>query len=272
MTAFLFASLAFSTASAQSLDLPIASPKAMVMAQVGTTELSVSYFSPGVKGRVVFGELVPYGEMWRTGANSGTQLSSTTDFKLGDLDVEAGTYMVYTIPGEDSWTVVLNEDLNGRPWRYDEKLEVGRIEVEPVESPERERLTFLFSDVTDTSASLELDWAGVRVPIPIEVPTVDAVKSAAEQYAGGASRKLADAAVFLAENGETEQAQMLADKAMALEENWYNAWQQAVVLKAAGEAKDAYAAAKTAQKLGKKAENFFWKDRVEAALEDWPKK
>ncbi len=272
MTALIFASLVFPTASAQSLDLPIASPKAMVMAQVGTTELSVTYYSPGKKGRDIFGDLVPYGEMWRTGANGGTRLSSNTAFKLGDLDVEAGTYMVYTVPAEDEWTVVLNTDLNGRPWRYDEETEVGRVTVKPMEAPERERLTFVFSDVTDTAASLDLEWAGTRVSMPIEVPTVDEVKESADGYAGGAARKLADAAVFLANNGETEQARGLAEKALALEENWYNAFQHAVVLKASGENKDAYKAAQKAQKLGKKAENFFWEDRVAAALKDWPKK
>ena len=272
MTVLLFAALSVPTASAQTLDLPIASPKAMTMAQVGTTELSITYFSPGKKGREIFGDLVPYGEMWRTGANGGTQLTSSTAFKLGDVDVDAGTYMLYTIPAEDSWTVVLNKDLNGRPWRYDEKMEVGRFDVKPAEAPERERLTFVFSDVSDSGATLDLDWAGVKVAMPIAVPTVDSVKASSESYGRGASRKMADAAVFLANNGETEQATALAAKAVALEENWYNAFQQAVVLKAAGQSKDAYAAVKLADKLGKKAENFFWKDRVEAALADWPKK
>ncbi|MEZ4323082.1 MAG: DUF2911 domain-containing protein, partial [Myxococcota bacterium] len=237
-------------ALAQDLDMPVLSPHASVMQQIGVAEVTVDYYSPEKKGREIFGKLVPYGEMWRTGANSGTQLTSSKDFKLGGKDVKAGTYMVFTIPGEDTWTVVLNSDLKARPWAYDEKLDVVRFDVKPEKGPGRERLTFLFTDTTDRSAKLNLEWAGVRVVLPVELDTVGLVNAAIDAYSGNDTRKLADAGKFRGENGDLEGGLALVEKSLAVEETWYATFVKAELLKKKGDAKGAYKAAKKALDLG----------------------
>ena len=110
-TLILGASLALSVpASAQSLEMPALSPSAEVMQTVGVTEITVNYSSPGKRDRTVWGDLVSYGELWRTGANSATTFETSTDITVGGEAVPAGTYALFTIPGEETWTVILNKN------------------------------------------------------------------------------------------------------------------------------------------------------------------
>lgn len=259
-------------ASAQDLELPIASPAASVTQQIGTATVTVDYFSPGVKGRKVFGELVPYGEMWRTGANGGTTITSDADLKVGGKDVPAGTYMLFTIPNDGKWTVVLNKDLNARPWSHEESLDLARFDVEPKTIPARERLTFVFSDTDHDSASLDLEWADVRVSLPIEVDTVGRAVDAIDAYSNRAARRLADGARFHLEHGDVGEGLKLVDQSIGVKETWFALFTRAELLKKKGDAKGAYKAAQAAMKAGKGTEGFFWEDRVKQALDSWPKK
>ncbi|HET9299398.1 MAG TPA: DUF2911 domain-containing protein, partial [Candidatus Polarisedimenticolaceae bacterium] len=131
-SAWLLAGVLAAPAVAQTLEVPAPSPKAKIEQRVGVTDFSVEYSSPGVKGRSIWGSLVPYGELWRTGANAATKLTASKDFTFGDKSVPAGTYSLFTIPGASSWTVILNKkaDLGGTNG-YDEKEDAARITVRP---------------------------------------------------------------------------------------------------------------------------------------------
>jgi hypothetical protein len=150
---------------------PTPSPAAKVMAQVGTTEITVEYSSPGVKKRKIWGELVPNGKPWRTGANASTKVTFSQDVEVGGKSVPAGTYSLLTIPTPKSWTIILNKNtgIGGNiDEKYKQEEDVARFTVTPSKIPARERLTFIFSDVTDDSASLDLEWEKVRVSLPIK--------------------------------------------------------------------------------------------------------
>ena len=164
-------SLVASVALAQAPAGPKASPPAKVMQQIGTTDVTVEYSSPAVKNRKVWKELVPAGKMWRTGANASTKVTFSKDVTIGDKPVPAGTYALLTIPSPKSWTVVLNKatDIGGNMDKYKQDQDVARLDVKPKSGPHRERLTFLFSDFTDTSGNLDMEWEKVRVSIPIKV-------------------------------------------------------------------------------------------------------
>jgi hypothetical protein len=261
------------SAFAQDLELPVLSPRAMVSQQIGTVKVTLDYASPGARDRAVWGELVPYDKVWRTGANAATTLTTTGDVKIGGKDVPAGTYSVFTIPGEKSWTVILNSNAKANAGNYDEKLDVARFTATPVEGPKRERLTFLFSDTDHDSATLELEWAGVRLPIPVEVDSAGRSKADIEAYVARAARRLADAGKLLADNGDVQGGLALVGKSLAVQETWYGRWTEAQILSAKGEKKAAYQAAEKAMALGTPAgEGFFARAQVEKALAEWPKK
>lgn len=270
-----FASLALFSqpVQAQDLELPILSPAASVSQQIGTVEVKVDYFSPAVKGREIYGGLVPYGKLWRGGANRGTLITTSGNITIGGQEVPAGTFKLFFLPAEGAWTVALHENLDASPWTYDESQDLGRFQTTPVDGPARERLVYVFSDTTDRSASLDLEWAGKTVSLPITVDTVGRAGADTEAYVKRASRRLADAARFQLENGDLDRALVLAEQALSLETTWYATWARAEILAKQGEKKAAYAAAKEAMKLGEAADGgFYWKDRVQKALDTWPKR
>jgi hypothetical protein len=150
---------------------PAASPSAKVTAQVGTTEVTVEYSSPGVKKRKIWGELVPTGKPWRTGANSSTKVTFSQEVEVGGKSVPAGTYSLLTIPTPKSWTIILNKNtgIGGNiEGKYKQEEDVARLTVTPTKIPSRERLTFIISDASDEGASIDLEWEKVRVSIPIK--------------------------------------------------------------------------------------------------------
>ncbi len=266
--------LALGPANAQELALPAASPRATVSQQVGVVELTVDYASPGKKDRTIWGELVPYDELWRTGANAATTLETTGDLVVGGTPVPAGKYAIFSIPGKDEWTLILNKNPNqGGTADYDQALDLVRVKAKPEEAPARERLTFLFSDTTDDATRLDLEWAGLRVSLPVTVDTAGQVAKSIDAYVEGASGTLASAARYKAEHADLPGALELVDASLALEETWYNTWIKADILHQQGQHKAAYALAQKAMELGNAAgDGFFWKARVEKALAEWKKK
>ena len=266
--------VASTPALAAAPDLPQASPKARVEQQVGLTGFTVEYASPGVKGRTVFGGLVPYGEVWRAGANEATTLTATRDFQLGDQKVPAGTYALFTIPGEKSWTVILNS--NTKTWGsygYDQKLDVARIEVKPETlATSRERMTFLFSDTTHGSANLDLEWDKVRVRLPISVDTNAHVAANISRAVDEAwMPHYASARWHLENGGDLKEALRFIDASIAVKPTWSNEWVRAQILAKSGKKKDAVKSAKAAQRLGKgeRVYESFYKKPIEAAISDW---
>lgn len=149
-------------------DEPRMSPNATVSQTVGTTDITITYGRPAVNDRTIFGDLVPYGEVWRTGANESTALVVSDDVTIEGNKLEAGTYSIYTIPGKDEWTVIIN-DIMSWGTQYDEAGDILRFTVEPQEADFRERLLFYFEDVTKNSATIALHWEKIKVPFTIKI-------------------------------------------------------------------------------------------------------
>ncbi|REG35967.1 hypothetical protein ATI61_102341 [Archangium gephyra] len=258
-------------ASAQ-LELPAASPSAKVMQDVGLTEISVDYSSPAVKGRKLWGELVPFGQVWRTGANMATKISFSRDVTFGGKAVPAGTYSLVTIPAEKEWTVVLNKELGlfGGGKAYDQKDDVVRVSATPSEIPNRERMTFLFSNTTDDQTSLDLEWGTVRVSVPVKTDTAAYAQANIQSAVNGAWRSLANAARYVADTSKDYNTALgYADDSLAIQSHWYNNWIKADILARTGKFAEARKFAQTAWDLGQKDQNFFFKDQVAKALQDW---
>jgi len=254
-------------------ELPELSPRATASQQVGITTVEIDWSSPGKRDRTVWGELVPWGELWRTGANAATRLSLEHDATIGGQPVPAGTYALLTIPGETEWTVILNKNAGlAGTYGYDEGLDQVRLKVTPEQGPDRERLTFVFSDTDADSTRLDLEWAGVRVGLPIEVDTPKLVASTVEDYRKGVGGGLADAARERAQSGDLDTALALVDASIALGPTWFNTFIKADILNQQGKHRDAYKLAQEAHAMGQKTGGYFMKARVEEALSTWKKR
>lgn len=165
----------FNMALAQ-ITLPAPSPAGSVSSKVGLTDVSIEYSRPKMKGRKIFGAgdtyLVPDGQLWRTGANSGTIVTTSSDLKVGDQDLPAGTYMILTIPGSDTWTVIFYKDasIGGNMNAYKQENDQLRVNVKAGKRTEAvEALTFNISDLSEdnTKGAIELAWENTSVKVPL---------------------------------------------------------------------------------------------------------
>ena len=164
-------SLPAQTDNAPKVDFPAASPACTIKQRVGLTDIEVVYSRPGGKNRKIFDGVVPYGQVWRTGANAATKITFSTDVKLNGNAIPAGTYALFTIPGADEWTVIINK--GAKQWgafQYDEKQDVVRFKVTPIQLAEQiETFTIEFNEIRDESAVMNLVWDHTVVPINIEI-------------------------------------------------------------------------------------------------------
>lgn len=158
----------FSFTAAQEKE-PAKSPLASVYQKVGTTDVAITYSSPGIKGRTIWGELVAYGELWRTGANMATTIEFGSDVKVNGNEVKAGKYALFTIPNKDEWTIILNS-VAEQPGtsKYEKEKDVLRFKVKPVENPFHERLAFIIDLDTPTSSIVSLEWEKLKVSFKVE--------------------------------------------------------------------------------------------------------
>ncbi len=164
------------TAFAQQIQMPQASPSAKIAQKVGLTDVTVDYSRPSTKGRKIFGELVPFGEVWRTGANGATIISFSTDVEIDGKKVPQGQYAIYSIPGKSEWTIILSKDTKlGGAIGYDPKNDLMRFQVVPNKlSRVYETFEISFNNMTDTGADLSIKWDQTRIDFRI-VTQVDAI-------------------------------------------------------------------------------------------------
>lgn len=257
------------------LDLPRPSPNAKVSQFIGLTEITVDYSSPAVKGRKVWGELVPYDKMWRTGANQATKITFSRDSNLAGHPVPAGSYALFTIPSKGAWTVILNKkaEQSGTGSDYQESLDLVRFQVHPKPAPMRERMAFLFSDFTDDKGELDLEWEKLRLPIPIKVDTETQALANIKKTLDGTWREYAMSARYLADTKKDyDTALRYVDQSIALKEDWFNLWVKATIVAAKGNHKEAVALGERSYELGKKADVFFLEGEIKKTLAEWKKK
>ena len=255
----LLAAMAAPPAFAQ-LQLPQASPLAKVSQIVGLTEISVAYHAPGVKGRPVWGKLVPYGQVWRAGANQSTRVRFEDDVLVGGQRIPAGQYAFYALPTDSvSAFVIFNRDT--ARWGtegYNPQSDVFRVPVTLAAAPFCETLQYGFSNVRPTSATLDLSWERRRLSVPIEVEVlpkaVANIRRAAKSAAPTDWLLLTQAAEYLVRaDAEHELALDLIDRALAIQTNYYNTWVKARLLAQKDEYKTAIQLTRSAMLLGEKA-------------------
>jgi len=186
-----FALLVAAPALAQMRDgaVPRVSPNATLVQTVGVTDVTIHYGRPSVRGRAIFGgdePLVPYGEVWRTGANEATAITFSTPVQIEGQALAAGTYGFFTLPGADRWTIIFNDapDQWGA-YSYDAAHDVLRVDVTPEAAPATELFTISADAVSDTEATFALNWAGVRVPFRITVDTDANIRALGDAAAAG---------------------------------------------------------------------------------------
>lgn len=219
--ATLLASVALAqTPSAPRISTPAASPGSTLKQTVGFTDIEIAYARPSARGRKIFGGLLPYGEVWRTGANSATKVTFSTAVKIEGRDLPAGSYALYSIPGASEWTVILNK-VTGEwgAYSYNEANDALRVKVKPVALAQPvETFTIDVSDLRTESALLSLTWEKTRVPVKIEVDVVKAVIAQIDTVmASGAKLPAAvyfQAAMFYFDHGlDLQKAKKWADEA-----------------------------------------------------------
>jgi len=146
------------------------SPPATASAAIGGKSITVNYSAPSKRGRTIMGDLVPYGKVWRTGANAATTLVTEGDLMIGSLHVPAGKYTLYTIPGEKNWTLIVNRQNGQWGTNYDEKQDLGRVQmnVKPVKDAV-ETFVIGVKEVGKQSGLLTLTWENTEASVPIVV-------------------------------------------------------------------------------------------------------
>ncbi|WMJ72645.1 DUF2911 domain-containing protein [Cytophagaceae bacterium ABcell3] len=268
LTAVLAAALSF---GALAQDLPKPSPKATITQTVGLTDISVEYSSPAVAGRQIWGDLVAYDELWRTGANAATTIAFSKDVTIEGTTVPAGKYALFTIPSKNEWTIILNKDTNqGGTRGYKEEDDLLRIKAKPVEAPLRERFAVLITDFNNEEATVSIEWEKLRIPFKVKLNTHEQAMANISQSMEDNWRSFANSARYLLENKkDMDKALELANTSVSLQSHWYNNWIKAQILAEKKQMKEAIKAAKIAKDLGDKDSYFFWKANVEKALAEW---
>ena len=269
------AAFAFST-NAQ-IKTPAPSPAQKIVQTVGLTEVTLEYSRPSLKGRKIFGGLEDYGKVWRTGANSNTTLTFSTDFMVDGKTLKAGTYALYTIPGEKSWDVMLYTDATnwGAPAKWDDAKVAAKVTVDAIEMPMNiETFTISFDDLTNNSAVIGIMWENVYVPFEFKTPTEEMVSKQITALMAGPSAQdmFASAVYYLEADKDIKQAQTWIDKAVAMTADAPKFWflrQQSLIHAKAGNKKGAIAAAKESLKHAEIAKNAGYIKMNKASLKEW---
>lgn len=238
---------------------PAPSPLARQYQMVGLTEMEVEYSRPGVKDRVIFGELVPFDKLWRTGANSASKITFSNEVDFNGTQVEAGTYSIFTIPMENKIMVMLNSNADqGGTGNYDESLNVVTTEVPFKKSSEKvERMRFSFENVEDDKVDLVFHWSNMMFAVPISVNTADHVVESMEgkmKEIDGLYGFYEDAASYYLDNGNPEKGLEMAKKSTDINEVFWNMHTLAKAYKANGDMKMAKQTAMKSLEMSKAAE------------------
>ncbi len=180
------------------LRLPAASPTQTVTQDLGISKVTLVYQRPSINDRLIFGGLVPYNQVWRTGANNATALTFEDEFEVGGQKIPAGTYGLFTIPGEKQWTIILNKTANQwGAYQYKQEDDVVRFTVNPTRLDEKvESFTINFEDVTPSSLSVALAWENTKVKFPVKVDQRGRIMASIEEAMKGEKKPYFQAAQY----------------------------------------------------------------------------
>lgn len=244
------------------LTTPAPSPLATVSQVVGLTKVEIAYSRPAMKGRSIFGGLEPYGELWRTGANAATKISFDEPMSIEGKEIPAGEYSIFSIPGKNEWTIILNKDAKASEAAYKESEDAARFTIKPEKlSKPVESFTIMFSDVKDNAAKINIMWETTLVQFGIKDPDVEQqVMAQIEKQipaAGNNDNVYFAAASYYFENGkDLKKAAEWVDKSVELnsEKYWVMHLQAKIHAKLNNKQK-AIVAAQKSKELAEKAGN-----------------
>jgi hypothetical protein len=264
------------TATAQ-MQTPQPSPSSKMEQMVGLTEVEVEYSRPSMRGRAIFGDLVPYDQLWRTGANKNTIVSFSDDVKIGGKDVKAGSYAIFTKPGEAVWEVIFYSDTEnwGTPQNWDASKVAAMVKTEVQKMPMKvETFTITIDDLTNNGAKLGILWEDAYVGVPFEVPTATkAQKSIETALAGPNGRDFYSAASYYFEEGlDMQKAKEWIDKAVSMDTKGEQYWvlrRQSLINAKLGDTKGAIASAKKSLAAAEAAGNMDYVKMNKDSLKEW---
>ncbi len=240
---------------------------------MGLTDITVTYHRPGVKGRNVWGELVPYNKVWRAGANEATSISFSTDVTIGGKAVKSGSYSFFVIPRQGDWNVILNSQPQWGAFSYDSTKNVLQYSVKPNAAPNEERLSYSFTDLTGNSATLLLRWEKIALPVVIEVGTDANFTKATKAAESMPSQEYNNYALYcLDTKTNLDKGLEAVNRSIAIKENPSNLRMKAELLAQSGKTDEAIATAQKAITVGKAANPNFDPSEIEELLAQWKKK
>lgn len=229
--------LAATTSFAQ-IQTPRPSPKASLMQNVGLTEITINYNRPGVKGRAIWGALVPYDKVWRTGANEATTIELSSDVWINGNKLTKGLYSLHTIPGTDEWTVIFNSVAEQwGSYSYDAAKDALRVKVKPEAADHREWLTFEIPEMTTDTAKIALRWEKIVVPFTVDTKSTERTMAQLRTAMNPDWRTPYQAANFAFDNkGAATEAEMSAwiEQSLKTNQNIGNLWLRARMAERAG--------------------------------------
>ncbi len=273
--------LIFAAGFISAQELPKLSPLSKAEHVVGLNKITLQYSRPSVRGRVIFGDLLPYGEIWRLGANENTKITCTQDIIFSGENSQvlpAGTYSIFAFPGEDmNWKIVFNS--NVEQWGtgdYDETKNLVTVNIKATTNSHTETLLIDINDVTTTSASIVIAWDKLKVVIPFTVETdktaqanIDAAiaegKDLDKVYASAAN-------YYFNAKQDYDKALDYVNLSIRVKQTHNNTFLKARILYAKGETKEAIKLAEEAKKMAEAAEDKRWIEYIGETLDEWKKK
>lgn len=240
--ALLFCIAAFSASYAQDLKLPALSPTAKLIQEFSTSSIEISYSRPSMRDRKIFGGLVAYGEVWRTGANAATKVKFGEDVTLAGNELKAGEYALYTIPGATEWEVIINKGIgNWGASGYDKADDIARFKVKPKATEKTvQSFTININNVTFNSCSIELAWENTRIVLPVKANNEERLNASIDKAINNPTVPYFRAASYYYETDQKlDKAYEYVNKAVDENPKAFYMW---------------HLKAKIAQKLGKKNE------------------
>ena len=280
MRAFIFTLLLFvGCLGFSQINTPRFSPASEIEQMVGLTEIEIEYSRPSMRGREVFGNLVPFGKVWRTGADNSTKISFDTDVIISGKTVQSGTYSIFSIPNKESWEIIFYSDVElwgvPRDWSDDKIVFSSTYKVNKTNTVET--FTISFNDLTNNDVNMNISWENTSVDIKIDVPTRSMVEKDISNVLNDnpkASDYYAAAVFYRQENVNLSQALLWMNKAIEMFENprFYHYRQQSLLMAANNKFSEAIDAANKSLDDAIKADNQGYVKMNRQSIAEWSKK
>lgn len=258
---------------------PQSSPKASITQVVGLTDVTIDYSRPSAKGRTVFGDLVPFGKLWRTGANANSIITFSDDVMIDGKTLKKGKYAIFTVPKADNWEVIFYTDTNN--WGLPETLEESKVALRTTAKAQTlsnkvETFTIAMNHLDNNFGLLEISWEKTLVAVKIEVPTNKTAMASIESALNGPSAAdyYAAGTYYFQSNGDMKKALEYVDKALSMNPNkpFWQLRQKSLIQAKLGDKKGAIETAKLSLAAAEEAKNNDYIKMNKESIAEWSKK